>query len=121
MPNEVLRKAESAVRWAKRPSRRNPSRTNYAQLLEDVCRAAKDGKDSIILSCADVEVSHWACLSRLLVMDEPALLARIHPKYLHELDCPQAVAMMQLWFQDVTGRAPAARSWRHAREGVSYR
>lgn len=121
MANQALRMAESAVRWAKRPSRRCPSRTNYAQLLDDVCRAARDGNGPDILSCAGVDVRHWACLSRLLIMDEPALLERIHPKYLHELDCPQAVAMMQLWFQDVTGRGPSVRSWRHAREGVSYR
>ena len=121
MAGEVLRAAESAVRWAKRPSRRNPARTNYAQLLEDVCRAAKDGEGPIILAASSIDVRHWACLSRLLIMDEPALLERIHPRYLHELDCPQAVAMMQLWFQDVTGRSPAVRSWRHAREGVSYR
>lgn len=122
MASQALTDAESAIRWAKRQSRRIPQRTNYAQLLEDACRAAKDvGSGPIALQCPGVEARHWPCLSRLLIMDVPALIERIHPQYVRELDCPPAVAMMQLMFQDVTGHGPSVRSWKHAAEDAWQR
>lgn len=108
--------AEEAVAWAKEPSPL-PHRSNYAQLLEDVLHAVKttDRGTPIIMSCVGLDVRHWACLSRLLIMDVPALIDRIHPAYNEALDSQAGVAWLQIMFTNITGHRPAVRSWRHAK------
>lgn len=115
-----MRDAEDAVEWAKAPSGCDPKRTNYDRLLDDALQALAEGPGDapIVLSLGGLHMAHWACLSRLLVMDEPELSDRIHPRYSEALDSQAGTAWMQLQFAAVTGRRPAVRSWRHAREAL---
>lgn len=117
-----MQAAESAIEWAKEPSRVNPAVANYEALKLDVERIARttDSGTSVVLRVSvPLAMAHWACLSRMLVMDEPALSARIHPQYVEALDSQAGAAWLQIMFADVTGRRPKARSWRHARGAVA--
>lgn len=107
--NPALQAAEEAVAWAMAPD--GPHRNNYALLLETVCRTASG---SVAPNLPGLYMAYWPCLSRMLVMDEPALAESIRPKYVEFLDCQAGVAWLQLQFAAVTGRRPAVRSWRHA-------
>ena len=110
--------AEEAVAWAKEPSRVNPAVSNYDALKLDVQRIARttdSGIPVVTRISTPMAMAHWACLSRMLVMDEPALSARVHPQYVEALDSQAGTAWLQIMFADVTGRRPEARSWRHAK------
>ena len=86
--------AEEAVRWA---ASQSPFllRTNYAQLLEQVCRISSRPESAnaerirrAALACGAKPV-WWPCLSRLLLMDEPELAEAIGtPHYQRDLDSP---------------------------------
>lgn len=114
--------AEEAVRWA---ASQSPFllRTNYAQLLEQVCRISSRSESAnaerirrAALACGAKPV-WWPCLSRLLLMDEPELAEAIGtPHYQRDLDSPSGAALVRIWFRRITGRTPAARTWRHARK-----
>ena len=110
--------AEEAIAWASAPCPDGTHRTNYAHLLETVCRGwAKGGGAFDALSAAlstGMGLDMWPCLSRLLAMDEPALVESVRPRYCEALDCQAASAWLQLQFAAVTGRRPAVRSWRNA-------
>lgn len=116
--NSALQAAEEAVAWAMAPCPDGPHRNNYALLLETVCRGwAKGGGAFDALSAtlpSSMGADMWPCLSRLLVMDEPALAESVRPRYVEALDCQAGVAWLQLQFAAVTGRRPTVRSWRHA-------
>ncbi len=120
MNSLVLQNAEDAIAWAMTPCEGITHRTNWAKLTEDACRAAAETPSDypILLRCPGVQATTWPCLSRLLIMDEPALARRIHPAYIKDLDNQDGVANMQRWYHMLTGRKPAARSWKHARELV---
>lgn len=119
--NPAMRAAEDAVEWAKLPYAPDPSLTNYERLLLDALHAAKSTEacEPIMLQMRGMAASHWACLSRMLVMDRPELAARIHPHYTPALDGQAGTTWLQLQFAAVTGRRPAVRSWRHARGAVA--
>lgn len=113
--------AEEAVEWAKRPYPAVEGRTNYGQLLERVCAIASEpGKVRVMRNQAELGMNnnYWPCLSRLMIMDEPELVRWIEPRFCEALDRQAGIAMLQLMFQDVTGRRPRARSWRHAKEAM---
>lgn len=117
-----MQAAEAAVEWAKAPSRVNPAVANYEALkldVERIVRTTDAGTPVVIRVSAPMAMAHWACLSRMLVMDEPALSARIHPQYVEALDCQAGVAWLQLQFTAVTGRRPQVRSWRHAKGAIA--
>lgn len=118
--NPAMQAAEAAVEWAKRPFRDDPSMTNYERLLLDALHAVRttDASEPVVLHMRGMEASHWACLSRLLVMDRPELAERIHPHFTPVLDGQAGTTWLQLQFADVTGRRPMVRSWRHARGAV---
>lgn len=119
--NPAMQAAEAAVAWAKEPYRDDPSITNYERLLLDALHAARstDSSEPIMLQMRGMAASHWACLSRLLVMDRPELAERIHPHFTPVLDGQAGTTWLQLVFADVTGRRPKVRSWRHARGAVA--
>ena len=115
--NPAVQAAEEAVAWAKRPSMVNPAVTNYDALKLDVQRIVRTtdaGTPVVTMVSVPMAMAHWACLSRMLVMDEPSLAWRIHPQYVEALDSQAGTAWLQIMFADVTGRRPEARSWRHA-------
>lgn len=114
--NPSMAAAEKAVAWASDLRADGPGRTNYAQLLEDVLRACgrTDAGTPIVTQLPGLAAAHWPCLSRMLVMDEPELIERIHPHLDPALDSQAGVTWLQLQFAAVTGRRPAVRSWRHA-------
>lgn len=116
-----MQAAEAAVEWAKRPFRDDPSMTNYERLLLDALHAVRttDASEPVVLRVRSMEASHWACLSRLLVMDRPELAERIHPHFTPVLDGQAGTTWLQLQFADVTGRRPMVRSWRHARGAIA--
>ena len=118
--SSVLDDAEDAVAWAMTPCEGIVNRTYWSRLTEDACRAAAETPSDypILLRCRGVKATTWPCLSRLLIMAEPTLARRIHPAYLKDLDGQDGVARMQRWFRLITGRKPAARSWKHALELV---
>ena len=109
--NPALQAAEEAVAWAMAPCPDGSHRNNYALLLETVCRTASS---SDAPNLPGLCMAYWPCLSRMLVMDEPALAESVRPRYVEALDCQAGIAWMQLQFAAVTGRRPAVRSWRHA-------
>ena len=115
-----LDNAQQAIRWAESRVDFHP-KTNYAQLLEHACRISSQPDPmnaERILSAAiawGAKPAWWPCLSRLLLMDEPALVDAIgDPHYVRDLDCPSGIALVRVWFRRVTGRSPAALTWRHA-------
>lgn len=114
--------AEAAVRWASAPCPDGAHRNNFAALAETVCRGwAKGGGAFDALSAAlstSMEADMWPCLSRLLVMDEPALLGPVRISYDAALDGQAGDAWLRICFPSVVGRAPAVRSWRCAREAA---
>ena len=114
--NPAMAAAESAVAWAMRESERAPGATNYERLLADVLRAVRESDPGVpvVLDLPGLSMAHWACLSRMLVMDRPDLAERVHPQYVEALDGQAGVAWLQLQFHRVTGRRPTVRSWRHA-------
>lgn len=118
-----LAHAEEAVRWAASRNGLVPKRTNYAQLLEEACRICSRPEPPDADRLRSAAASHgakpswWPCLSRLLLMDEPALAAVIGlPHYQRDLDSPSGSALLRIWFRRITGRPPAVRTWQHARE-----
>lgn len=120
--NPAMQAAEAAVEWAKAPSSVNPAVTNYEALkldAERVVRTTDAGTPVVTRLSVPLAMAHWACLSRMLVMDEPALAARIHPQYVEALDSQAGTAWLQIMFADVTGRRPKVRSWRHARGAIA--
>lgn len=120
--NPAMQAAEEAVAWAKAPSRVNPAVANYEALkldVERIVRTTDAGTPVVTRISVPLAMAHWACLSRMLVMDEPALSARIHPQYSEALDSQAGAAWLQLMFAAVTGRRPKVRSWRHARGAVA--
>ena len=120
--NPAVQTAEEAVAWAKRPYMVNPAVTNYDALKLDVQRIVRTtdaGTPVVTMVSVPMAMAHWACLSRMLVMDEPSLAWRIHPQYVEALDSQAGTAWLQIMFADVTGRRPEARSWRHAKGAVA--
>ena len=118
-----LAPAEEAVRWAASQNGLMPLRTNYAQLLEEACRICSRPEPPDADHLRSIAASHgakpswWPCLSRLLLMDEPALVAATGlPHYHRDLDSPSGSALLRMWFRRITGRPPTARTWRHGRE-----
>lgn len=116
-----MQAAEAAVEWARQPYGEDPSVTNYERLLLDAMHVARstDASEPIMLIMRGMAASHWACLSRLLVMDRPELAARIHPHFTPALDGQAGTTWLQLRFADVTGRRPKVRSWRHAKGAIA--
>lgn len=120
-----LADAQQAVRWAESRNDFFP-KTNYAHLLEYTCRISsrpQQANAECVLNAAiawGAKPAWWPCLSRLLLMDEPALADIIgKPHYVHDLDSPSGTALIRVWFRRVTGRSPSARTWRHAHKQVS--
>lgn len=120
--NPAMQSAESAIEWAKGPSRVNPAVTNYEALkldVERIVRTTDTGTPVVTRLSVPMAMAHWACLSRMLVMDNPRLADRIHPQYVEALDSQAGIAWLQIMFADATGRRPKVRSWRHARGAIA--
>ncbi len=118
-----LAEAEAAVRWAMRRNRTVPCRNNYAQLLECACRlsARSEPPNANELRktarAGGADPAWWPRLSRLLLIDEPELLAAVgRPHYCRELDSASGSALLRIWFRRITGRPPTVRAWQHARK-----
>ena len=119
--NPAVQAAEEAVAWAKRPSMVNPAVTNYDALKLDVQRIVRIDRcrnPVVTMVSAPMAMAALACLSRMLVMDEPSLAWRIHPQYVEGASTARrAPQWLQIMFADVTGAAPrrAAGGTRRAR------
>lgn len=123
MEHGTLHWAEAAVRWAKQPYPAVPGRTNYAQLLEQVCASIANNPGKVRLmrnqAAMGMNNNYWPALSRLMIMDEPELVNWIKPSHSEQLDCQAGIAMMQIYFGSITNRRAKARSWKHAKEVVN--
>lgn len=131
--NPAMQAAEDAVRWAEAPCPDGTHRNNYARLLTTICcihglhrgaaactgwlRGGAFDALSVALSTG-MGADMWPCLSRLLVMDEPALAGSVRIAYDAALDSQAGVAWLRIRFPHVAGRPPAVRSWRCAREAA---
>lgn len=115
--NGALRWAQEAVWWAKLPYPAKPDATNYDWLLEAVCKEAyRSGKTHLRPMRCQIPVgnnNYWPCLSRLMLLDQPDLLRWIKPRVIDDLDCQAGIAMMLIYFGDVTKRRAKVRSWKH--------
>lgn len=114
--NPAMQAAEEAVAWAKLPSRVNPAVDNYEALkldVERIVRTTDTGTPVVTRLSIPMAMAHWACLSRMLVMDNPRLADRIHPHLDQALDSQAGTTWLQLQFSHVTGHRPLVRSWRH--------
>lgn len=56
----------------------------------------------------------WPALSRMLIMGNPKLIAKIHPRE-SEVDSPQGSEMLARLYRKLTGHVPRVEDWRDAK------
>ncbi len=60
----------------------------------------------------------WQCLLRLLIMGDPQLICYAMPRYTDALDSYSATTWLCTEYHRITGKRPAVRSWRIAKQEV---
>lgn len=122
-----IKAGEDAIRWAKQRYR-GKCIMNFDALRYEAEKHVEAGKElpnnlfNDRMRRAGMKPEFWPALSRLLVMDNPALIAHVQPHYSEAFDSQPGVAMLCIYYRQITGTPPRVRSWRIARQeqGVRY-
>lgn len=106
-----------AFRWAREPWPADPSRTSFDEALRRIrAEAARPGRVTVMRNQATLGMNnnYWPAMSRWALMADPALAAKVRPRYVAALDDPPGKAQMRAWYRELTGEAPKAGGWEEA-------
>lgn len=106
----------NAIEWAESRDERTCER--YWDILARRADAAYNdrSKQTIMRNQLHLGFNNniWPALSRMLILDRPYLIAKLHPRTC-ELDCKEGRMLLLLATNGITGRNPLIEDWRDAK------